>query len=219
MKKKLFLVVLPLLTLLANVTLVYAAEPTLDEVLDTLGFTNRTLTTIETFEPGKYEITLYAEFAGYHLQNNLSWYVVGTDNFVPIFDGPEGNSGYTSPTITKNFMTHIGFGLCLWSPDLGGIRWYTETSRNSDGEKHAVIYQSLDDPSLFFIGFENLDGGTSDWDYNDMVVALKRVGTVGGIWTPENEFVLLAPYGGFSVMIFTLFLIFVYVKCKRKQPS
>jgi len=217
---KLFLATFTLAILFTNVMLVYA-EPTLEDILDTLGFTNRALTTIETFEPGRYEITLYAEFAGYHLSNNLSWYVKSTDNFVLIFDGPEGNQGYTDPPITKNFVSIYEFGLCLWSPDGGGVRWFTETSRNSDGQKHAVVYQSLDDPSLFLIGFENLDGGHSDWDYNDMVVALKRLpAPVGGIWIPTNKLELLAPYILSASVILTFYIVVVvYVKHWEKRKN
>lgn len=221
MKTKVFFAILIFATLSANVMLVYA-EPTLDEIMDTLGFINRTPTPIdqETFQPGNYEITLYAEFAGYHPQNNLSWHVVGTSDYVSIFTGPEGNSGYVDPPITKSFKStsFVQFGLSLWSPDGGGVRWFTETSLNPDGEKHALVYQSLDDPNLFFIGFENLDGGQSDWDYNDMVVSLQRLPEpVGGLWTPIDRFELLAPYLGMSGIVSTLFVMALYVKRKKKR--
>jgi len=56
---------------------VKAAEPTLETILDSLGFTNRIITTVETFPAGMCEITLYAEYAGYRDQNTLSWYKIG----------------------------------------------------------------------------------------------------------------------------------------------
>lgn len=47
-------------------------EPSLINILNTLGFTNVAETTVETFVAGRYEITLYAEYAGYRHENTLS---------------------------------------------------------------------------------------------------------------------------------------------------
>ena len=67
-----------------------AAEPNLENVLDTVGFPLRTLILTETFAAGTYNITMYAEYAGYRDSNQLKWYKVGTSTFGLIFDGPEG---------------------------------------------------------------------------------------------------------------------------------
>ena len=222
MRGKIFLAVLMLVIFITCISVAQAgSEPTLDEILDHFGFINRTPIDQETFRPGAYEITLYAEFAGYHLENNLSWYAVGSNNYMPIFKGSDGNFGYVNPPITKSFTTTSQFGLSLWSPDGGGIRWFTEKSLNPDGEKHAVIYQSLDDPNLFFIGFENLDGGHSDWDYNDMVVSLKFLPSVGGVWIPINKFQLLAPWIGLvSLMTLTTVVgISAIIKHGKKEQN
>jgi hypothetical protein len=155
---------------------VHAAEPTLTDIFNTLGFTNVNETTVETFPACTYNITLYAEFAGYSDQNELSYYNVSTSDFNLIFTGPEGGSGYVSPPVNKSFMADYEFGLSMLSPDgQGGThRYYTETSRNGDGLKHFNVCRNLDDPSMFLIGFENQYGG-GDKDYNDMVFSLKPV--------------------------------------------
>jgi len=89
------------------------AEDSVETILDNVGFTNRVITTVETFPADSYNVTLYAEVAGYHYKNNLIWYKVGTSNFNLIFDGPEGGSGYLSPPIWKTFTSDGQFGLSL----------------------------------------------------------------------------------------------------------
>lgn len=148
-----------------------SGEPTLEQILTYFDFDNCTVATDETFPGGCYEVTLYAEFAAYREQNNLSYYQVGTDNFTLIFDGPEGGDGYLEPPITRTIVTEGEFGLSMVTPE--NHRYYTETDRNPDApEQHAKIYKNLDEPCMFLIGFENLYGG-GDRDYNDMVFSLK----------------------------------------------
>lgn len=216
--KKIPLMMILFLLLFASITLV-SAEPALNNILNGLGYTNRTLTIIETFGPGKYNVTLLAEFAGYHAQNNLSWYIVGSSDFNEIFSGPEGNSGLTSPQITRQFTSLCYFGLCMWSPDMSGVRWFSEQSRNTiDGEKHVMIYQSNDDPNVFLIGFENLHEGVSDWDYQDMVIKLQLLPTpVGGVWLPVDKFGLFVPCLGLSVIVSMICAVFGYAKKEKKS--
>ena len=120
MKAKVFMIVL-LFTFLLSIFPVYA-EPALEGVLDILGFTSRILVATETFPVGRYDITLYAEYAGYRGSNKLRWYKVGTSDFNLVFDGPEGlsssdPSGLVSPPLTKSFTISNEFGLSLFSPD------------------------------------------------------------------------------------------------------
>ena len=76
-------------------TLTYAqevhVEADLETILnDTLGFTNISPSTLETFPAGKYQAILYAELAGYSDTNVLRYYPVLTDDFQTIFPGPVG---------------------------------------------------------------------------------------------------------------------------------
>jgi len=151
---------------------VHASEPPLTEIFNYLGFTNVAETSIETFSAGTYNTTLYAEFAGYFDENELSYYEIGTSVFSVVFAGPEGGSGYLSSPVTKPFTADFQFGLSMLSP--GPHRYFSETSRNSDGEQHAKVYENLDDPNMFLIGFEN-QYGAGDRDYNDMVFSLECV--------------------------------------------
>jgi hypothetical protein len=149
---------------------VQASEPSLIEIFNYLGFTNVTETNVETFSAGNYNITLYAEFAAYSDENELSYYEVETSIFNVIFTGPDGGYEYISPPTTKTFTADYQFGLSMLSP--GPYRYFTETSKNPDGEQHANVYKNLDDPNMFLIGFEN-QYGAGDRDYNDMFFSLE----------------------------------------------
>jgi hypothetical protein len=116
---------------------------------------------------------LYAEFAGYHDTNKLSYYPVNTSDFTLVFSGPEGNSGYTTPPINKTFLSNNTFGISMYVAS-ENHRYFTEISRNPDGQNHSKAYQNLDEPNMYLIGFENLYG-LGDRDYNDMVFSLQPV--------------------------------------------
>jgi len=154
-----------------------ASEPSLPSILNDLGFTNIALTDVETFSPGTYNITLYAEFACYCDQNELSYYAVETSDFQTLFTGPEGGNGYLTPPISKSFESDSQFGLSMLAP--GPHRYFTETYLNPDcpPEQHSEVYRNLDSPGMFLIGFENLFGG-GDRDYNDMVFSIVPVGHI-----------------------------------------
>jgi hypothetical protein len=176
MKRKMVSAVTLTLLLTSMITLAFnikpvQAEPALITILHTLGFTNIAGSTLETFSTGTYNITLYAEFSGYHLSNELSWYIVGTAEYNLLFSGPEGYFGYISPPIVKTFMADGEFGLSFLSPE---ARYFTETARNPDSTEHAMIFVNLDNPAMFLLGFENTLGG-GDRDYQDMVVSLELV--------------------------------------------
>jgi hypothetical protein len=145
-------------------------EPTLGTILNQLGFTNIQESTATTFGPGIYRVTLYAEFAGYHAFNNLSWYSVGTADYSLIFAGADGNYGYVNPPLTKTFTAYTQFGLSFQSPE---ARYFTETRRNPDGLKHDQIYLNLNNLNMFLIGFENRLGVAGE-DFNDMVISLEK---------------------------------------------
>jgi hypothetical protein len=188
------LAIIIVLTLHAPQMQVRAAEPSLESILDNLGFTNRILTTDETFPAGTYKVTLFAEYAGFCDQNTLSWYIdMEEPSFNLIFSGPEGvpleTPGMVSPPLTKSFTADEQFGLSLVSPD---GTWFTQTGRNIDENKHAIVYKDLNDPEILFIGFENMYGGGGEPDYNDMVIAL----SAGGVPTPIGTDVTVFPTPG-----------------------
>jgi hypothetical protein len=160
---------------ISNISLAWASDPNVVNILRQLGFTNIVETTDETFPTGIYDTTLYAEFADFHDRNNLTWYPeANTAAHHYIFLGPEGNQGFVNPPISKLFTASEEFGLSFESPE---ATYFTETRLNNDSLKHAMIYINLDDRDMYLIGFENLYG-VGDKDYDDMVVSLELVAPV-----------------------------------------
>jgi len=137
---------------------VRAAGPYLTEVLNTLGFSNVANSTVETFPPGTYNITLYAEFTQYLNSNVLSIYPVGTYyNFTTILLASEGVNGYLSPPLTETFTVDYQFGLSLSRTADPPFTYYTESARNPSGIKYAMVEDNLNVPSMFLIGFSESD--------------------------------------------------------------
>jgi len=166
------------------------AEPSLVDILTQLGFTHLAESNATTFPAGTYNITLYAEFASYCNENELSYYQKGTQDFLLIYSGPEGGSEYITPPLAKTFQTDFEFGLSMLSRGLH--RYFTEYTFNPDGQNHSRIYENLDKPGIFLIGFENLFGA-GDRDYQDMVFSLLAVGNppqASFNWFPSNPVAL-----------------------------
>ena len=156
-------------------TTVYAQEPSIEEALTQTGFTNISLTSVETFPPGTYQATFFAEFGFFYDLNSLSYYPVGTSNYQTLFTGSEGanngTGGYVVPPISKMFTVDSQFGLSM----LAQYRYFTEVSRNPDIPlQHAKVYANLDSPNMFLICFEDTLNGY-DKDYNDMIISLTQI--------------------------------------------
>ena len=155
-----------------------SSEPSISTILDNSGFSNIELINIETFPAGTYNITLLAEFAGYHNDNSLSHYAVLTTDYHTIFTGLEGatgtgDGGYVVPPLSKMVEVDNEFGLSLTTPY---YQYFSEHYLNPDfPEQHCQVYKNLDNTKMFLIGFENCYGGKYDRDYNDMVLLLTLV--------------------------------------------
>ena len=114
-----------------------------------------------------------------------------------LFAGPEGGFGYIVP-ITKTFTANDQFGLSMLSP--GPHRYFTKTFINPDGEQHAKVYQNLDDPQMFLIGFENLYGA-GDRDYNDLVFSVRAdLNSVGGIEVFSSDSAAVARLAYYAIL-------------------
>lgn len=183
-----------------------ASEPPNTEIFNHLGFANVTEVDVETFPAGIYNITLYAEFAGYCDENELSYYEASTSTYNLIFAGPEGGFEYISPPTTKTIIAGSQFGLSILTPE--NYTYLTEKNLNPDGQQHFRVYKSLDDPSMFLVGFEDLyEGG--DRDYQDMVFSLKI--------QPPQPRIPEVPFGTIATLLvmFIAFLGFVGFKRLR----
>ena len=176
------------------VLFVHACEPSITEILNNLGYTNVANSAVETFPPGTYNITLYAEFTQYFSSNELSFYQVGDffGNFTPVLEGSEGGYGCISP-LTKSFEVDYQFGLSLSRNDTLPFRYFTESSGNICGKQYAIVYANLNVPGMFLIGFDDRNHctGGGDFDYNDMVFSLQ----LQPARTQQYYLQVVSPYG------------------------
>lgn len=167
-----------------------AADPTLTDIFNNLGFTNTVEIILETFPSGTYNITFYAEFAEHLVENELSYYQINTSTHNPIFTPAEGVLGYISPPITKTFSADYEFGLSLLS--WNQTRYYSETAMNPDNQTHIKVYKNLNNPNMLLIGYDERSYCTTfgDQDFNDMVFSLQQqqyLRVISPYDTPKGE--------------------------------
>jgi len=167
-----------------------AADPTINDILNNLGFTNTTEIILETFPPGTYNITFYAEFAEHLDEDELSYYQITTSTYNTVFTPAEGAFGYISPPITKTFSSDYEFGLSLLSWQQ--TRYYSETALNPDNQTHIRVYKNLNEPNMLLIGYDERSYCTKfgDQDFNDMVFSLQLqqyLGVISPYDTPKGE--------------------------------
>lgn len=150
------------------------SDPSLTEVLDYLGFSNINETRIETFVPGSYNITLYAKFSEQCDEDELSFYEVNSSIFDVIFTGSEGRPGYLDPPLSRIVDARFQFGLSvLWLSGEGEFnQYFTETWRNPDKEQNARVFENLDDPGMFLVGFRDRNE-TENHYYNGIVLSIE----------------------------------------------
>lgn len=88
-----------------------------------------------------------------------------------------------------NFGNHNAGDVIVFTLDVidTGDRWYSDTSRNVDGQVHMGSYGS----GVINIGFEDLYGG-GDRDYNDMIATFYNISAVP---EPETYMMLLIGLG------------------------
>jgi len=116
------------------------------------------VTTGTWFSDGASSIIL-AEIAGNANTNTFGYYT--ESGRTQLFSGSASTNATTD--FTLNPAQIFGFYLGV----LGGTFYYTDNSRNQNIQ--AAIFQ-LNDTNQFIIGFEDLPYGSSDKDFQDMIV-------------------------------------------------
>ena len=160
------------------------------------------------------------EIAGFATSNTFGIYDLVNGNKLEIFDGADGNTSGGIPggapesateklfssfdangdlnfyTDDDNFsdltvFTSAQFGFYLTSPDMNGSIFFSQQSRNADGEDHLVTYRGDDSLKMdadndgvfgtfttnnYILAWEDLVmDGTSDRDYSDMVIMIESI--------------------------------------------
>ncbi|MGQ9565307.1 MAG: dockerin type I domain-containing protein [Candidatus Bathyarchaeales archaeon] len=88
-------------------------------------------------------------------------------------------------------------------------RYYTQNSLNPDGQIHSAVYQNLDDPITYIIGFENAYSAGSG-EFQDIVVSLK--------FEPPPSVVPEVPFGTIVTMAGMIAALASYVGIRRHKP-
>ncbi len=156
---------------------------------------------------GNASATMIIELAGFRNRNILGIYdSANPSNYVALFDGADGSgarAGISRSFDGTNYTYTIGdldtyamlgqmvttsptFGFYLLTPQ--NNMFYSESSRNADGEDHMVAYegngQTVDLPTVgqlpwngngFILAWEDLMASSWDYDYNDMVLMVESV--------------------------------------------
>lgn len=148
-----------------------AAEPTVQQILDSLGTgldATADVLMFETFglDPGCGWIELIAEYSGTMNTNAVCWYRVGNkDSSVIIVPGP-ASAGDTS---TFDIGNVDSIGLCLFRAPY--TYWYSQKIFNLDAKSHVKFYPTPD-PNAFYMFWEDLPFLT-DADFNDLVAIFR----------------------------------------------
>jgi len=146
---------------------------------------------------GESTVRTRARFAGY---NNIFGVIPGTDGGLNGFqqlvsslssNGIAGNGG------TETFLPELigDFRLAIRTP--GGQLWSSRASDNLDSKDHMVTWVDVQDPSHYFVAFEDLRFPGSDGDFNDMVLELRNVldGPLAPLSVPEPATLALTAIG------------------------
>jgi len=169
------MLILPLVCTLATAS---PEEPSLQQWFNDNSYiidvaTNKT--SIATFPPGDYRVTIMGEFATYAPNNTFGWYSVASATFHQLFSGPDTTGA------VADFSPTEPFGFYLGSPD-GTFG----TDRSPDALIHAWIFQDPKIQGGYVIGWEDLlfEG---DMDYQDMIVAVRALRLPHALftWSPQ----------------------------------
>jgi PKD repeat protein len=176
-----YYLVIMLFILFSNIPIVLAEEPSLQQ-----WFTDNTYpinvatdeTGIETFAPGRYRVTILAEFALYAPNNTLGWYSLDTGTFHELFSGADTVGS------TVEFYSTDAFGLYLGSPE---GTFHTENSRNQDKCDHAWVFNDPKIQDGYIIAWEDLWTGC-DKDYQDLLISIRTIEAphAAFTWSPQK---------------------------------
>ena len=173
-------------------------EPTLQEILDSLGYdidveNDKLPTEIWEVISGQYSEVMLAEVAGYSDQTASGWYVAGSpDDTTVIFTGES-----VPPDTAYFYITGCDSNGLFIAPFAGGGKcdyvYYTEPDLNPDQLDHAWVFCSKKRPNEFVIAWEDVING-GDFDYNDLVLVYQMPNRTPVLEVPDDtSFFLCEP--------------------------
>jgi hypothetical protein len=147
-------------------------EPTLQQILDSLGFHIHvaTDTLSQRVFPGKSNreyIKILAQYAKSAKYKSVGFYKAGDTTARTVVLGATSQTG-DSASFSATGLDSIGIFFGPHLPDEDDYIWYTETGLNFDHFKHALVFPA-GQPGQYVVAFEDVRYG-GDQDYNDMVL-------------------------------------------------
>jgi hypothetical protein len=173
-------------------------EPTLQEILDSLGYdidveNDKLPTEIWEVIASQYSEVMLAEVAGYSDQTASGWYVAGNpDDTTVIFTGES-----VPPDTEYFYITGCDSNGLFIAPFAGGGKcdyvYYTEPTLNPDQLDHAWVFCSKKRPNEFVIAWEDVIN-LGDGDYNDLVLVYQMPNRAPVLEVPDDtSFFLCEP--------------------------
>ena len=192
------LVTIFVVTILLSVAVPSNAEPTLTEVLDGI------------YGPGNYSaqtpdeiwmdldggVVAKAKYAG-----DNHWLGYSTDELngsSPVwFDNTKAGDLYAfdldslnADNDTFNITPNSDYFIWVLKDTTSGSTWYSVDSLNQDGKDHMLTYEITTMLYTYVICWEDLPQGSSDWDYQDLVIEISQAVPI-----PAPGAILLASIG------------------------
>lgn len=147
------------------------------------------------------------ELAGYAGSNRFGLYdLADTSNRFELFSGSDAAGAATSFSIDADghvYRDTVDSGLVFSSPVFGlylqtpaGI-WYSDLARNADEADHMVAFAGQGDristgskssiwgSDTYLFGWEDLDDGAADHDFNDFVAFVSGIKPANAVGVPE----------------------------------
>lgn len=122
----------------------------------------------ETWSAWSAQTVILEEIAGFENNTTFGWYDLADDSKHQIFSGSDTN-GDQADILFSN-LTNFGFYI---DPNASGNYMYTEHLKNTHDDYQVAIFEILEAPNTFILGWEDLDlngGSGGDRDYQDMIV-------------------------------------------------
>ena len=167
-----------------------AGEPSLQEILDSLGYSidvvNDELSLTQLAAPlGSSIAVLKVEMSTSFGSAYAGWYDAADSTNKGQLFGPESHADDTTSFIVTG-ASNIGF---YFIPGIsGGYTWYTNPSYNRDLYDHAKVFATNVNPNEYIFAFEDLKNG-GDQDFNDLIILVQFAQQPPTVQLPEDFYV------------------------------
>lgn len=148
----------------------YAAEPTVQSIINTLNVKSAAVGTVKRnvfcTAKGGISAAVVADYSSLATQVSLLWYPKGSPD-----DAMTVLPAHSAPGDSVVFFLSdpASIGWCIQGPS--GAIWYSEPELNADGRAHVQVF-AVGDPGTYLLFWEDLALSVDD-DFNDLIVRVR----------------------------------------------